>query len=244
MGGMNGMGGGGMGGPGVHFSMGGMPGGGGARSGMHSMGVGGGMDPFASMFGMPGMSSMPGSMPGGGMGPSGFSSSSASAPSYDVIPNGTVVSLKGLVSKPERNGDRGIIQQYDQRKGRYVVVLEDSEETMSVKASNLLQHVHVRIHDIKGQPELNGKTGTILTWIPSKERYNVYVSALKRTVSLKPANVVFDNGVVGQITGLQSKPELNGKFGTVKEWIRETNKYDVQLSQAKTIRIKVENLRV
>merc|ERR1719446_134847 len=227
-----------MGGPGVHFSMGGMPGAGGVRMGGGGGGAGG-MDPFTSMF----MGGMPGGGGMSGMGPSGFASSAPTpTPSYNVIPNGTVVSLKGLVSKPERNGDRGIIKQYDQRKQRYVVVLEDSEEAMSVKASNLLQHVHVRIHGL-GAPELNGKTGTILTWIESKGRYNIYVSALKRAVSLKPANVVLDNGVVGQITGLQSKPELNGTFGTVKEWIRETNKYDVQLSSAKTIRIKVENLR-
>merc|ERR1712038_2022420 len=196
----------------------------------------------ASMFGGPGMSM--GGMPGG-MASSAFSSSApAPAPSFDIIPNGTVVSLKGLVSKPERNGDRGMVKQYNRSKGRYVVVLEDSDGTMSVKASNLLQHVHVRIHDIKGQPELNGKTGTILTWIPSKERYNIYVSALKKAVSLKPANVILENGTVGQITGLQSKPELNGKFGTIKNWIRESNKYDVRVSSTNVIRIRVENLRV
>jgi hypothetical protein len=35
-----------------------------------------------------------------------------------------------------------------------------------------------------------------------------------------------------------------GKWGTVKNWIRETNKYDVQLSPQQVVRIKVENLRV
>lgn len=234
--------GGGGGGPPMNFHMGGGPSmrmGGGMPGGMG--GMGGGMDPFSAIFG-----GMGGGMPGG-MGGPGFSSrpsTASSTPSYDTIPNGTVVSLKGLISKPERNGDQGIIRQYDRSKGRYIVMLEDSEETMSVKASNLLQHVHVRIHDIKGQPELNGKTGTILTWIPNKERYNIHVSALKKVFSLKPANVVLDKGTVGQITGLQSKPELNGKFGTIKEWIRESNKYDVQLSPSQVIRIKVENMRV
>ena len=89
---------------------------------------------------------------------------------------------------------------------------------MSVKASNLLQHVSVRIHDIKGQPDLNGKSGTILSWIPSKECSNIYVSALKKAVSLKAANVILENGTVGQITGLQSKPELNGTFSMIKNW--------------------------
>jgi len=213
---------------------------------MTSGGVG--MDPFSMMFsqGMGGGMHTP---MGGAMNMQmpGMRQPSASAPvaqRYDTIPPGTVVSLKGLVNAPERNGDRGVVKQYKPDTGRYIVVLEDSEETMSVKASNLLQHVHVRIIDIQSQPELNGKTGTVLTWLPSKERYNIYVMALKKVVSIKPGNVVLDKGTVAQITGLRSKPELNGKFGTIKEWIRDANKYDVQLSAQEIIRVKVENMRV
>ena len=110
-------------------------------------------DPFAQMFG----SSMGGGMPagfggsmGGGM-PGGFGGSMGGGmpggsfrrqqqpKRYDAIPQGTVVSLKGLVSRPEKNGDRGEIQQYDPNSGRYIVHLEDTDETMSVKASNLLR---------------------------------------------------------------------------------------------------------
>jgi len=224
--------------PGVSFQTSTM---GGGTSGMSGMGGGG--DPFSMMFGggggMPGMTSM-GGMPGmsTGMRPR------PQAPSYNTMPPGTVVSLKGLVNAPERNGDQGVIQGFNTATGRYVVNLEDIEQTMSLKAENLLQHVHVKIHDITSQPELNGQTGTILTWITSKERYNIHVSNLKKVVSLKPANVVLSTGTVGQISGLRSKPELNGKWGTIKNWIRESNKYDVQLSAQQVVRIKVENLRV
>lgn len=246
--------GGGMGGMpgGMHMSMGGgMPGG-----RMGSMGGMGGMDPISMMFGggggmpgmgMPGMnmSGMGGGMPG--MGGGGMRQSNSQPKRYDAIPRGTVVSLKGLVSAPERNGDQGVIQQFNPSNGRYIVLLGDEDEEqqqMSVKPSNLLQHVHVRIHDVKSQPELNGKTGTIVTWIAAKERYNIHVMALNKVVSLRPANVVLDVGIVGQISGLNSKPELNGKWGTIKNWVRESNKYDVQLSASQVIRIKVENLRV
>jgi len=154
------------------------------------------------------------------------------------------VSLKGLVNAPERNGDRGTVKHYIPSTGRYVVELEDSDETMSVKPNNLLQHVHVRIHDIQNQPDLNGKTGTIIAWNESKQRYNIYVIVLQKVVSLRPNNVVLDPGTVAKITGLNSRPELNGKWGTVKEWIRETNKYDIQMSPQHVIRVKVENTRV
>jgi hypothetical protein len=33
-------------------------------------------------------------------------------------------------------------------------------------------------------------------------------------------------------------------WGTIMEWVQGTNKYDVQLSAEKIIRIKAENIRV
>jgi curved DNA-binding protein CbpA len=211
---------------------------------------GGGPDPFSMMFGgsMPGMSmgGMPGMSMGGMPGMGGFPDMQQQqrTQSYDSIPRNTVVSLKGLRSKPERNGDRGVIQQYNQQNGRYLVQLEDSDEVMAVKPANLLQHVHVRIYGLEAKPELNGKTGTIIAWNPNSERYSIYVMAVSKAVSLKPQNVILDEGTVGQIFGLLSKPDLNGKWGTIKEWDRSANRYNVQLSHDKIIRVKVENIRV
>ena len=222
----------GMGGPGMRFSSGG----------------GGGFgndDPLASLFG----SAMGGGPPPGMGGMRGRMSRGASMPSmstkqYDQIPQGTIVSLKGLVNKSEYNGDRGVVKSYVPSSKRYVVALEDSEETMSVRPDNLLQHVHVTIHDIQSQPELNGKTGTVITWDQHKGRYSIYVASLKKVVSLKPGNVVLATGTVAKLEGLESKPELNSKWGTIKDWIRDTNKYDVQLSASQIIRVKVENMRL
>jgi hypothetical protein len=63
---------------------------------------------------------------------------------------------------------------------------------------------------------------TVKTWNPRTERYDIYVMALERVVSLKPENVILDAGTVGRVTGLTSKQELNGRWSTIKEWIRET----------------------
>merc|ERR1712087_635492 len=153
-------------------------------------------------------------------------------------------SLKGLVNASDRNGDRGVVQQFNPATSRYVVQLEDSNQTMSVKPSNLLQHCKVRIHGLQSQPELNGKTGTIIAWNETKQRYNIYIVVLKKVVSLKASNVILDNQVVAQINGIIAKPELNGKWGTITNWIRETNKYDIQLSPQQVVRIKAENVRV
>jgi curved DNA-binding protein CbpA len=222
---------GGMGGP--HMSRGG-PRGSARRSQQQQQ------DPFMMFGGMPGMGGSMGGMPGGGMN----RPRQRVEKKYDAIPNGTVVSLKGLVSKPEMNGDRGEVSSYDRQSGRYTVVIEDTEEQLSVKPSNLLQHVHVHVHGLESSPSLNGLKGTILAWSEDKERYNVYIMDLSKVISIKPANIILDNGTVGMITGVMAKPELNGKYGTIKSWVRESNRYDIQLTESQIIRIKVENIRV
>jgi hypothetical protein len=226
------------------------------RSSFSSHGGGGGGDPFAAflggggMGGMGGQQSMRSMMGGGGGGPSsrgGFggrrgSTAARQPPEYGVIPPGTIVSLKDLSNKSEYNGDRGVVKRYVRETKRYLVELEDSEETLSVKPENLLQHVHVTLHDIQSQAELNGRTGTIITWCPTKERYNIYVASLKKVYSLRPGNVVLENGIVARVNGLESRPELNGQWGTIKNWIKDSNKYDVQISSSQIIRVKVENM--
>lgn len=228
--------GGGMGGPGIHF--------GGGPRGSSRMGGSMGGDPFG-MFG--GMGGSMGGSPFGmhpGMGGSFGGMPQRREKRYDAIHPGTVVSLKGLVSKPERNGDRGEVQEYDPRSGRYVVILEDTNEQMSVKPANLLQHVHVKIHGIESKPELNGQRGTILAWNPSTERYNVYIMSISKVIAMKPSNIVLESETVAQITGLQAKPELNGKWGTINKFLSDVGRYEVQISSDKILRLKPENMRV
>lgn len=221
-----GIGGGSRGGPGIRVSMGGNP-----RGSFRSGGM---QDPFSGfgMGGMPGMGPMP------GMG------SRRQPRRYDAIPSGTVVSLKGLVNRPDRNGDRGEVQQYDPSSGRYIVSLEDSDETMSVKPANLLQHVHVTLTGLENRQDLNGKRGTIMAWDFQKERYNIYVMDSGSVMSLKPSNVVLDTDTVGQICGVQAKPELNGQWGTIKSFNADSGRYDVQLSEDKVLRLRLDNIRV
>jgi len=212
----------------------------------------GGMDPLASMMfqNLNGGGGMPGGFGGpqmqfGGMGgmPGGGSRRRTVEKRYDAIPNGTMVTLKGLINKAERNGDRGEILDYDATSQRYTVQIEDSDEQLRIRPANLVQHVSVRLDGIESQPDLNGKTGTIIAYNEVKDRYNIYVVALSKTYSLKPGNVVMNPGTVAMITGLNSRPEWNGKRGTIKSWNRDSNRYEVQLSASHVISVKLENMR-
>lgn len=208
------------------------PGTGGMPSGMRSS-MPGGISMGGMPFGMqPGMSSSFGGMP------------RAPVPRYDAIPNGTIVSLKGLVNRSDRNGDRGEIVEYDPSTGRYTIAIEDSDELIKVKPSNLLQHIHVNLQGIESQRDLNGLKGTIIAWNDHKQRYNIYVMDRSKVVSLKPTNVILEPGTVGMIVGLLAKPQLNGKYGTIKAWIKDSHRYDVQVSADQVVRVRVENIRV
>uniref|UniRef100_A0A7S4A927 J domain-containing protein n=1 Tax=Pseudo-nitzschia australis TaxID=44445 RepID=A0A7S4A927_9STRA len=208
----------------------------------------GNSDPFGGMGGRRGSSGIHMNMGGHGMGRPGFGSSSQrrqpQPKRYDAIPEGTIVSLKGLVNKPEKNGDRGKVLQYDSSRGRYIVELEDTDETIRVQQSNLLQHVHLKIHGLESRADLNGARATILAWDEQRERYNIYVMSISQSISIRPSNIVLENGTVGKITGLQSKPELNGKWGTINSFNSSTGRYDVQLSKDKVLRLKMENIRL
>lgn len=217
--------------PGMSFGVGGMPGG--QR-----------VDPISMMFGG-GMPMGGGGIPmSGGFGGPGVRQSYQKPKQYDAIPEGTIVSLVGLVNKAERNGDRGEILEYDSSTRRYTVSIEDSDEVLRVKPENLLQHVHVTVQNLQSKPELNGKRGTVIRFDEHKSRYNIYIMDTGKTLSLKPENVILDKGTVAKIVGLQAKPELNGKYGTINAWVRDSNRYDVQLSANQIVRIKAESIRL
>jgi hypothetical protein len=112
------------------------------------------------------------------------------------------------------------------------------------RSANLLQHVHVTVQGLQSKPEFNGKKGTVIRFDEHSSRYNIYIMDTGSTISLKPENVVFDNGTVAKIVGLQAKPELNGRYGTIKAWIQESNRYNVQLSAEQIVSIKADALRL
>lgn len=164
--------------------------------------------------------------------------------SYNEIPVGTTVSLKNLVSSPERNGDRGSIEYFDRQQGRYIISVGDSNCFLRVKPCNLIQHVQCYIYDLKTQPQLNGTAGRIIGWKEGKNRYSIYSLSQRKVFDLRPQNVILSNGTCAQIWGINSRPDLNGKFGTIIGFDPNSKRYDVQLSANSIMKLKQCNLRV
>jgi curved DNA-binding protein CbpA len=232
------------GGGGMGGGMGGRGGGGGfsmnGDDGMGGMGnLPGGL---GGLFfgGMPGMQGMQmGGMPGmGGMGRGNASKRPHSENRCDQVPPGTPVVLSGL-SKEELNGQDGSVLGFDESRGRYQVQLEDGE-TVAVKPENFHQLVAgVTITGLQSKPELNGKKGRIIDYSAPNERYQVQVGG--SIVAVKPKNLILPNNTHVRIAGLSSAAEYNGKFARIKSFDSSADRYVLEVSPSKQLRVKPEN---
>lgn len=223
----------------------------------------GGEDPFAA-FGaggdMPGgvrIQVMSGGGPGGGFesffGGRGFPIEGrrrrrpAEPQRYDRLSPGATVVLKNLVAAADKNDEIGVVTRYDAEKDRYHVQLQDySDQALSVKPDNVSQMLKgVRLTGIASDPNLNGKSGTLIGERPAANggrRFVIHVTTTKQTVSVKPENLILPRNALVVITGVQSKPELNGTKATIVSFDTQAQRYTVQISPSDQLKLKKESV--
>lgn len=162
---------------------------------------------------------------------------------WDRLKPGSSVILKDLVAAADKNDELGVVTGYD--RDRYLVRLESGAQTLAVKPSNASQVLKgVRLVGIMTDPNLNGKSGTLIGERDAGggRRLVVLLSATKQTVAVKPENLILPKDALVEITGVQSKPELNGRRGTVVDFDSTAARYTVQTSPSDQLRLKKENV--
>jgi len=236
-GGFGGMGGGLGGGPGIRFQTSGMPGGmGGSFGGSpFMMGSGSGMP---GGFG-PGMMGRGGGFPGG-MG-RGFTRGGPPPPEPDELKPGTNVQIKNLRSAPQHNGTFGEVLQFHRQKGRYVVRLQDEDQTLALKMENVQQVVrNVEIQGLESKPEFNGQKGILFDYNDAKAR--CYVRVGGASISVQTGNVVLPSGTVVNIMNLVKGPQYNGRWGTIRDVNRADGRYTIELLGGEKLRVRFANV--
>lgn len=108
------------------------------------------------------------------------------------IVSGARVRVDGLKSRPELNGTFATVMSHNKDNGRWNVLVDDMREELALKLETLtlaeeyvgiVVGTRVRIAGVSKKPELNGKLATVQSF--HGDRCNVYVEALKETLSLK-----------------------------------------------------------
>lgn len=195
--------------------------------------------------------------------PSSFAGVSNTNPFNQMRPR-TAVTTQHLDRRPELNGQRGTVLSYQPGSARYLVqfqsnvsnsITRDSTAApVAIKPVNLLQTgVKIKIHGLRSQPQLNGKTGTVSAYSKERNRYIIQLTALlspTREISLQPINIRIGNGMCVRLEGLQRTPQWNGKYGTIVGWVEDesgfsgSGRYEVRLSRQYAVRVKMEHVRL
>ncbi|CAD7939908.1 unnamed protein product [Amoebophrya sp. A120] len=224
--------GGGPGGSGIHIQFGGDGfgpmgmGGGGPMGGMRMGG-----DPFAQMRGK-----------GGGRG-GGPHQQQAVQQGPNEIPIGQKVIIQNLQTQAQHNERAGTIQSYDKEKNRYLVALSNNQ-TLSLTPDKLALEVEgVTLTNISSKPALNGKKGKILKYDREKDRYTVQVFEENTVIAIPTASVILPKRTAVQVVGLTGATQYNEKWGTIASYDPNEEKYTVQLTKDRSLKLKRGNCR-
>merc|ERR1719428_2715348 len=185
----------------------------------------------------------PGMFGKGGM-PGGMNGSSRRQARFDEIPTGKKVVIQGLQSAPQHNGKEGAVQNYDPSSQRYTIELQDGD-SVALKTARLTVMVdNCRVTGITSKPELNGSRGRVVNYDPEKGRYTVILSS-GAGISLSPSNLILPEGTKAVVQGLQSEAAAvyNEKRGLIESYDAQAERYQVKVSDDKSLKIKLENLR-
>jgi len=94
------------------------------------------------------------------------------------------------------------------------------------------------------RPELNLSRGRIVNYDPEKGRYTVSLQS-GAPISLSPANLILPEGTRAVVQGLQSESAAvyNEKRGLIERYDAQAERYQVKVSDDKSLMIKLQNLR-
>ena len=124
--------------------------------------------------------------------------------------------MSGIQSRPELNGQRGVCMQYDEKKGRWEVRL-DAGEVISVKESSLTT-----------------------TTAPSKS--STAVPCHDPITKPKRKSATPTSGAAVRVSGIQSRPELNGQRGVCMQYDEKKGRWEVRLDGGEVISVKESSL--
>lgn len=183
-------------------------------------------------------------------------SAHGSEPPTDIPPGAEVV-LRGIKSRSEVNGRRGVARSFDASKGRYAVEIPGADgaepETIALRRENLVQRLRVALvrddADAALPAELpaSATEGTVCGYDDETQLYTLSVltdagDAAKFEVA--PACIRVPDGSTGVLLGLVGAAEHNGKPARVLGLDGPSGRYDVAVDATKRLRLKRSNLRV
>jgi len=111
----------------------------------------------------------------------------------------------------------------------------------AVERCNVIKNgVNVIVQNLRSAAQHNGKQGVIESYDPQKERYTVQLQT-QEVIALKTSN--FQQIIEGvRITGLGSKPRLNGTEGIIVGWNPSNGRYTIKNQFGEAMALQPKNV--
>lgn len=147
-----------------------------------------------------------------------------SAQDMKILEVGMQVRVVALQSRSELNGCEGSIVEFDNARDRWNVVLTDGSG-LSLKSEHLEQLSHV----------------PCLTSSPLASFPDTFFASCTDDVHITPT---LQAGMQVQVAGLASRPELNGRVGSILEFDDTTGRWNVVMTDGSGLSLRPGNLQL
>ena len=110
-------------------------------------------------------------------------------------------------------------------------------------AGAIKRNTMVYVSGLQSAHQHNGKTGKVLKFDETKERYTIELDNGSTRLGLKQSNItqIVKNIIV---TGIESRPEFNGQHGTIRGWQSDSGRYAVQLNSGQAMGLLPAKVRL
>ncbi len=158
---------------------------------------------------------------------------------FNKIDSNKKVLIFGLLNNTQLNNTTGTIKSFNRIKNRYNVKTENSK-LVALKPENVKEILTFKVVKLESQKNLNGQMGQIIGLDHTNNRYRVIVN--NNMISLKQDNIIISDNHCVRLQGIISQPDLNNKVVKIKSYDTNLNKYVVQISESKLIKVKIDNI--
>lgn len=156
---------------------------------------------------------------------------------------GCAVELTSVEGREELKGTIAKLGSYDDAAGAWVVEIPGQKELIRCKRDNLTLKATLALDKgctaliigLKSRADLNGKVVKVLEYEGSVSRWVVQLPDSHEQIRCKPECLIaqFAVGLTVELTGLQSRADLNGKLAILKAYDEEAGRWGVELVDSK-----------
>ena len=155
------------------------------------------------------------------------------------IEEGVQVKIKNLQKNTELNGKKGKILKYNKRKDRYQVQVKS--RIVNLKRDNFMQMVKGRVY-MPHERDFNFRRGQIIEYNEEDDVYTI--KFYNQIMDFKSDQFAIQRRTAVELKNLKNRPDLNGKYGIVRNFDRRKAKYDIILENGKRVFVKSINVKI